>query len=302
MEIRESIDRALAKVPSRPGGIVKSNTAEVAKICSAAGVIFEIGAYNGFDLPEIHDCWPNAAIHCFEPDPDNFDRLREFESEFIVCNPIALSNKSGTVPFFRVLDSKTDNQSERDEWFKTAGSLRHNGPRHLGARPELREQQIDVTCMTVDQYCAKSGVTPAVMLIDTQGSEFEILEGATGTLVHVTAIILEWSTAPLYEGQKFLPEIERLLSKSGFVLEKQINLWENFHGDAIFVRHPTPGRRFIRKIRRQFQRLRVKMIGQNNTVKRPLSQMPSRIRGAYRRGGITGLIKVVYRKIFRRAP
>jgi len=301
MDIRESIDRALTNVPSRPGGIVKGNTAEVAKNCPSAAVIFEIGAYNGFDLPEIHRCWPTAVIHCFEPDPDNFARLRDFESEFIVCNPVALSNKSGTVPFYRVLDSKTDNQSQRDEWFKTAGSLRHNGPRHRGARPELREQQIDVRCMTLDQYCAECGVAPDVMLIDTQGSEFEILEGATVTLMNVKAIILEWSTAPLYEGQKYLSDIERLLSKFGFVLEKQINLWENFHGDAIFVRHPSWSRRLFRRFLRRFQRLRVYAFGQHPTKYRPLSQLPSRIWGVYQRSGIFGLIKAIHRKLFGRA-
>ena len=288
MDIRESIDRALTKAPSRPGGIVKGNTAAVAKICPSAAVIFEIGAYNGFDLPEIHDCWPTAVIHCFEPDPDNFARLRDFASEFIVCNPVALSNKSGTVPFYRVLDSTTDNQSQRDEWFKTAGSLRHNGSSHRGARPELREQQIDVRCLTVDQYCAERGVVPDVMLLDTQGSEFEILEGATVALQHVQAIILEWSTAPLYEGQKYLPDIERLLAKSGFVLERQINLWGNFHGDAIFVKYPSWSGRLFRRSLRQFQRLGV-------------LQMPARIRGVYQRAGILGVIKTIYRKLFRRA-
>lgn len=73
-------------------------------------------------------------------------------------------------------------------------------------------------------------------MLDTQGSEYEILEGAKETLKNVNGIILEWSSDELYEGMKQLSEIEKLLNSHGFVMKEKLDLWGDWHGDAIFIR------------------------------------------------------------------
>jgi hypothetical protein len=46
----------------------------------------------------------------------------------------------------------------------------------------------------------------------------------------------EWSTKELYIGQKKLQDIIDLLTSYNFELVEKINLWQDFHGDAIFVK------------------------------------------------------------------
>ena len=239
MTIRESNAAAIARVPQGHERLGHSNIPLVKQYCGPASLIFEIGAYIGFDIPLIHEQWPDAEIHTFEPDPDPFKRLEEYVSPHIVHNQIALTNKNERVTFFQVHDSKTADQATRSEWFKTAGSLRENGPLHRGASPSLKEHPITVQGMTLDFYCNNQLKTPAfpdILLMDTQGSEYEILEGAAETLTYVKAILLEWSILEVYKGQKYLADIQELLSVYGFEMKRKVNLWGNHHGDAVFAR------------------------------------------------------------------
>ena len=55
--------------------------------------------------------------------------------------------------------------------------------------------------------------------IDTQGFEWQVLEGARTALPHIRGVLLELSLVPLYEGQHLWEEIIDRLKREGF------NLW-----------------------------------------------------------------------------
>ncbi|MHC4332184.1 MAG: FkbM family methyltransferase [Planctomycetota bacterium] len=236
MTVQESIAAAIAKVPQGNERLGTTHIPEATQYCKDASLVFEIGAYIGFDIPVIHEQWPGAVIHAFEPDPDPFKRLQQYASMFISCNQVALSNKVGTVDFYQVYDSNVTDQETRSEWFKTAGSLLEPGQQQRGASPSLKGHIVQVECDTLDRYCAHNGLQPEVLLMDTQGSEYEILEGAASILPGVQVILLEWSVLELYKGQKYLDDIQELLKPFGFEMKKKIDLWSNQHGDAIFAR------------------------------------------------------------------
>jgi len=238
MTVRESIDAAIAKVPQGNERLGTSNIPKVKQYCPDAKLVFEIGAYIGFDIPVIHKEWPDAVIHAFEPEPSAFARLDAYRSAHITVNQTALTNFCGETSFFVVHDSKLEDQSKRSEWFKTAGSLRHNGQPHYGVSPSLQEKEIKVPATTLDYYCTwrDTAIYPEVLLMDTQGSEFEILEGAKYVLPKVQAILVEWSLIEVYKGQMRLEDIQRYLAVYGFHLKHKIDLWSNHHGDAIFAR------------------------------------------------------------------
>lgn len=74
------------------------------------------------------------------------------------------------------------------------------------------------------------------MFLDTQGSEYEILEGAKKTLKYVKGLILEYSIVPLYEGQYLLPDIVNFLTKEGFEECKRVDLYASIHGEVYFIK------------------------------------------------------------------
>jgi FkbM family methyltransferase len=54
--------------------------------------------------------------------------------------------------------------------------------------------------------------------LDTQGFEWQVLDGAQETLPHMQGILCELSLAPLYEGQRLWREMIRRLELEGFTL------------------------------------------------------------------------------------
>jgi FkbM family methyltransferase len=78
--------------------------------------------------------------------------------------------------------------------------------------------------------------------IDTQGFEWQVLNGGQETLRHACGVQLELSLVPLYEGQKLWMEIIERLEKEGFTLWSIQNGFTDPHDgktlqvDAIFFR------------------------------------------------------------------
>lgn len=236
MTIQESVSAAIAAAACDEKDYAQSYISEVQKYCRGAAMVFEIGAYTGLDIPAIHRLWPDAEIHCFEPLPEAFEALKKFQSDHIICNNMALTSKSGPVTFYQVVDSRLQDQAARSTWFKTAGSLLHCGAQQCGASPTLAEVPLQVAGASLDDYCGQRGLKPDILLIDTQGSEYQIFEGGTETLKTVKAILCEWSKLELYKDQKMLADLEKLLGAAGFAKKFEVNQWSNFHGDAVFAR------------------------------------------------------------------
>lgn len=209
---------------------------KIAEIVPKAGLVFEIGAYDGSDIPIIKGVWQNAVIHAFEPDPGNYALAAKFACPDVVVNQLALSNTVGPVTFYQALDCRCENrQDDRGWWFKTAGSLHKNGAIHLQVQPTLVNSPITVQATTLDTYCGGT-LKPEVLLMDTQGCEYEILEGATETLKTVRAVLCEWSKQPIYEGQKLYDDLNALLDRAGFKFHENHLCWQDFHGEGIWIR------------------------------------------------------------------
>lgn len=220
--------------------ICGSNIAKVNRHISNANIVFEIGAYDGVDIQEINQLWNNPIIHCFEPDTEPFEILNTYASEKIICNNIGLFDKEDKITLYKVLNKNLSEaeQKNRSLWYKTAQSLYPINTNYHGYPKDIGLQEVEINVSTIDNYCEKHNVIPNIILMDTQGSEYDILVGAQKILKNnnLKGIMLEWSTDTLYTGQKKLDDITTLLETAGFVLAEKINLWNTIHGDAIFIR------------------------------------------------------------------
>ena len=241
--------------------ICNSNMSKILDYCKDVKCVFEIGAYDGVDIEEIQSLFGyECQIHAFEPDFESFPILEKFyKSDTVLCNNIALSNFIGETKFVKCYDPdlmdpntnelRRDRNNHTDLWYKTIQSLRYNNVKLLnesGLRPgtKIVHKEYPVSVTTVDEYCNVNNLKPDVLLLDTQGSEYEILEGSKSILDNVQAISTEWSSIELYEGQKLLSDIENILGEYGFKLVEKLDLWSlpgtseycPIHGDAIFAK------------------------------------------------------------------
>ncbi|MDG4476042.1 FkbM family methyltransferase [Thiovibrio frasassiensis] len=80
--------------------------------------------------------------------------------------------------------------------------------------------------------------------IDTQGFEWQVLDGARDTLPYIRGVLLELSLVPLYEGQHLWREIIDRLETEGFVLWSLLPGFtdpvdgQTLQVDAVFYRQP----------------------------------------------------------------
>lgn len=209
---------------------------KIKEVVPSPSLVFEIGAYDGSDIPIIKGVWKDAVIHAFEPDPGNHALAVKYACPEVVINNLALSNTVGLTTFYQAIDCRCENrQDDRGWWFKTAGSLHKNGALHLQVQPTLVNNPITVRATTLNDYCG-STLRPEVLLIDTQGCEFEILEGASAIMPGVKAVLFEWSKQYIYEGQKLYDDIAALLTGHGFKFYENHLCWQDFHGEAVWIR------------------------------------------------------------------
>lgn len=92
---------------------------------------------------------------------------------------------------------------------------------HRSVAPESAYQGKEIVPITTlddvaGQYLNDARAT--FLKIDTQGVEWQVLDGARDTLPHIKGILVELSLVPLYEGQHLWREVIDRLEAEGFTL------------------------------------------------------------------------------------
>jgi FkbM family methyltransferase len=127
--------------------------------------VFDVGANIGVFSWLAASLTP-ATVVAFEPTPELAALMRRICAEndlAVTVEDMALGAAPGTAELH--LSDKTD----------SSNSLR------AGFRPSHRSVSVPVE--TIDGYAARTGVTPAVLKVDTESTEPDVLRGAAGVLV-----------------------------------------------------------------------------------------------------------------------
>lgn len=111
---------------------------------------------------------------------------------------------------------------------------------------------IQINTITLDEVLMRSDVpSPDLLSLDTQGSEYDILEGGNNALSKVIAVISEVSFIPVYKEQKLFNDVMQLLLSKGFQFISFLSMAEaspwrapigargkgqQVEGDAFFVK------------------------------------------------------------------
>ncbi len=115
-----------------------------------------------------------GEIHAFEPDPELVDILRSNCQRLTTkttVNEAAVSSTSGQISFYR---------SSVSNW----GAIVAN-------EKLAQKEEIKVSSVTVDEYCAARSIEPDVIRMDVEGAEVETLRGARSSLARQPLLFME---------------------------------------------------------------------------------------------------------------
>lgn len=172
------------------------------------GNILDVGAYDGKTALFLHNFFPSASIHAYEPNPEAAGLLQEnvLGINNIIFHPEALSDKPGTLPFY-----VTHN--------KVSSSLNKVNSASPGAEGTLADQLkiervIDIPLLSLDN-CGYESIF--ILKLDTQGNEVRVLQGGKQTLKKTHIVVTEMSVHQLYENGCTYSETDALLRDNGFI-------------------------------------------------------------------------------------
>lgn len=196
--------------------------------------ILDVGASYGLFADEAWRHWPDAVIHCFEPEPDYVAQLARratSEPRLKVCGALVGAAASAEQQYYHLMGGSTILEENTD---------RPEDPTTTCGPPRTARM------VTLDGYCAEHGLRPDFLKIDVQGYELEVLKGAQGILGSVEVILTEVNHTELFKGVPLAAELIGWIAARGYALHDICNfnrrprdgaLWQS---DMVFVRHASP--------------------------------------------------------------
>ncbi len=174
-------------------------------------VVLDVGSNTGQFARSIRRADYRNKIVCFEPLPDAHEKLRNrfAGDETIIVHPrSALGDECGSI---RINVSANS----------VSSSILDLLPSHADAAPD--SEYIDIVETDIDRLdnVFADYVKPGdrvFLKIDTQGYEWNVLDGAKESLDRIDGLLLEMSLVPLYEGQRLWNDIVHRLEGEGFKL------------------------------------------------------------------------------------
>lgn len=200
-------------------------------------LVLDVGANKGQFASEIRQCGYANRIVSFEPLSQAHGQLLQSsagDSMWEAYPRCALGDHNGEVEF------------------NIAGNFESSSilpmlETHRSAAPE--SAYVGKEIVPIKTLDAVSGqylkdARAAFLKIDTQGFEWQVLDGARDTLPHIRGILVELSLVPLYEGQHLWREVIDRLEAEGFTLwafkpvfSDQVS-GRTLQVDGIFYRNP----------------------------------------------------------------
>ena len=180
-------------------------------------VVADVGCRWGFA-----DTWEELGDRCraigFEPDEDECEQLRERyrDRPWVEIVALALGARAGAATLHITREPACSSL------YQPIDEVIDRHPRLESQRLATREQ---IELVTLDDWCASTSVERVDLIkLDTQGSELDVLRGATRTLDRVVAVQTEVEFNRMYEAQPLFGDVDRFLRDHGFTLWQLDNL------------------------------------------------------------------------------
>ena len=208
------------------------------EIDSTEFVIFDIGAHKGESIKSFKKLFPNAMIHAFEPDTANFKDLHKKwgNKSKVILNNFAIGDVNTHKEFYTHHLSTTSTFktfNEDSDVVKLKSKL-------LNLTPEkMVKNTYAVEIKKLDDYVRNFAIDKiGIMKIDTEGFEYECLQGCDRLLQEKKVDILQIECS---DGDNYLQAtpfriMVEFLAEYGYVFYEQKRRILNRHLiDAVFV-------------------------------------------------------------------
>lgn len=180
-------------------------------------LIVDGGARNGTkEIPHLH---PFSCIFCFEPNPEEFHKLRDspikgsFGRGRIVNFPYALVNEDKEVVLNITLRPGASSTLCPDSDY-----LRHFKEDNFSEMGEIIKQ-VYVPGIRLDTFMNQNAIKNIDLLkLDTQGNELDILLSGGVVIENIEVIKTEVELVKLYKDQALFHDISKFLYQHGFEL------------------------------------------------------------------------------------
>lgn len=220
---------------SRPSN---SSAAQLLKALKVAGInlVFDIGANEGQFASEIREFGYTGKIVSFEPLSSAREKLLAFASadpDSVVHDQAAIGDLDGQIEIYIAGNSVSSSVLPMLESHSRAA---------VGSAYIDSER---VPIMMLDSIASRYLTSDSKLFIkiDTQGFEWQVLDGGIETLQQAHGVLCELSLVPLYDGQRLWREIIDRLEAEGFILwalQKGFTdprTGQSLQMDGIFLRH-----------------------------------------------------------------
>lgn len=176
-------------------------------------LVVDVGANVGFFSWRVKRSHPTARIVAFEPQGENFDRLRRLFSDVGVGGETvdaACGDHEGPATLYL-----------RNSFTHTVEPSMH---------PDLDSGSDSIKMVTLDGYMDGRGTDDAVALIkiDVEGAEVQVLRGAAKTLSRAGAVVLE------YHSDQSLRDCSAILTAAGFACRPK-RYWGGAQGEGLLL-------------------------------------------------------------------
>ena len=211
-------------------------------IKNAKPVIVEIGAHYGEDSLRFKHIFPDASLHCFEPDPRNISIFKKHvHLNKVFLYELALSNTNGEKNFYQSFDEdKVYNVPDKYDWISLEDynllKLNNSGSSSLkkGYQKTLSEK-ILVRTERFDDWAKNHNIGLIDLVwIDVQGAEGDVIDGMGEKIKSINYVWIEYGEKS-YEDSLSREETLALLRDKGFYLVNHLSS-KNQSGDLLFSR------------------------------------------------------------------
>lgn len=187
--------------------------------------LIHVGAWEGVDVPDYLELEiPRITLIEALPEKAKLLRTKYANHENVEILEYAASDTSNEIVTFYPLN------------YGSSSLLKPN----MDSLREIfadftRMEAIKVRTLKLDDITFKA-VDQIMLIIDVQGAELQVLNGALSVLGKTLLIKVEVSTVAYYEGQSYQTQIEQFLKSHDFVKISQRITKTMGQGDAIFIR------------------------------------------------------------------
>jgi FkbM family methyltransferase len=171
-------------------------------LCSLAArgfepkTIVDVGAFQGRWSEMVRNIWPASDLFMIEPNADRDSRVRQVATDL------------GATLFDQLLGATNGDKVD----FNVMGS----GSSVMNERSPLTRAKVTRELATLDSLISDVR-PPALLKIDAQGYELEILKGSSRLLSDFEAVLLEVAIIEVNEGAPLIDSVLSFMKRLGFV-------------------------------------------------------------------------------------